>query len=694
MKYGLGIDAGGTYTDSVIYDFEKSEVVASSKSLTQKVDLRIGINDGLSKLPGEILKQVKLVSLSTTLATNACIEGKGSKATLIFIGCDKDTVAKYGYKYGLPAVSEMIFIEGGYTYEGDFKGEPDWDLLTQEVLKLKTLTQSFAIVEMSSVKGNEYEIKAKNMVINLTGLTVINSTEVSRELNFMKRAASALINAELIPLINEFLDAVKDILKYKNIDAPVVIVRGDGSLMSQDYARKMPVETLLSGPAASVIGAMNLSGRKDCIIVDMGGTTSDLAIVENGRIKFAHNGLKIGKWNTGTKSIWVRPIGLGGDSLITFDNNNKLVISPVRAAPLSWLSHLYPGTLKEMDKIYNNHRFHTESLCEFFYLIKDISDSSYYDEGEIAICNALKGNPQSITQLSEKVETSVYEIKIKRLEQHGVIMRSGLTPTDIMHINGNFTSWNKKGAFIGASIMSQRLRISLDKLVDIVNEEVKKKLYLNIVEMLIEKDHLYEGTSSEQTTSLILKGFNAKREGYSDNRCNFTVGFSSNLPLIGIGAPIHIYLPDVAKSLNTECIIPSNAGVANALGAITGNINVEEIVFIKPKHTVAGIIGYYCNSSEQNREFVKYEESLEWSKMEAERIATDKAIARGAGSVSTVINVNESNIDTFEVTSLEIDLDTSIDKSKQAGSKEIGKGVQILLETSITARAIGTLKWK
>lgn len=674
MKYGLGIDAGGTYTDSVIYDFETKEVICYAKSITDKEDLKRGINEGLEQLPKELIGQVELVALSTTLATNACVEGKGSRAILILIGCDRQTTSKYGRQYGLPDVNEIIFIEGGHTYDGDVSMEPDWNILKEEVLKRRQNADSFAIVELSGMMNPEYEIKARDIVSELTGMPVVYANEVTRELNFMKRAASVLINAQLIPLINEFLDAVRANLEKREINAPMVIVRGDGSLMSEEFARRMPVETLLSGPAASVIGAMKLSGRQDCLVVDMGGTTSDFAIIEKDMIKFADRGINIGKWQTGTRSIAMKPVGLGGDSLITFDRYDNLVISPFRVAPLSYLAHKWPSVLDEMQEIYMESRVHTNSLCEFFYLVKDISSYSYYDEREEAIVKALKDGPLSITKLAEKAGTTIYEMRFKRLEQNGIIMRSGLTPTDIMHLSGDFAAWSTEGARLGASIMSDRLGKSIKTLIDDITKMVKKKLYLNIVKLLMEnedKEYKYEEIS-EKLEQLILKGYNGT-DNKSNRKKSLRIGLSTEFALIGIGAPIHVYLPDVAKALNTECVIPKNAGVANAVGAITGDIRGEETVVIKPVYNGVDAGAYNCHTSREKRVFSKYNEALEWAKEEAERLAKSSAKTRGAGDVRIIVDVKESSI-------------------TLSSSEVVEDECSVLLETIVTAMATGMLR--
>lgn len=697
MKYGLGIDAGGTYTDAVIYDFDDNKVISSTKSITNKEDLEQSINSVLDKLSMEQLNEVKIVSLSTTLATNSCVEDKGRKATLVLIGCDKNTVKKFGHNYGLPEGEEMIFIEGEHSSDGSVSTPANWEALKYKVSAYKNSTNAFAVVEIGGIYNPEFEIHAKNLIEEVTGLYTVTSSSITRELNFMKRAASALINAQLIPIINEFLDSVKHNLERRNINAPLVVVRGDGTLMSEEYTRDMPVETLLSGPAASVIGAVNLSERKNCLVVDMGGTTSDLAVITDGMVKFSHKGINIGKWQTGTKSIAMKPIGLGGDSHITFDKYDELFISSRRAVPLCYLADKWPIVLEEMHLIYEENRINTLSLCEFFYLAKEVENTSIYDKWELPIIEALKDGPLSIVLLAEKAGISIYELKTERLERYGIIMRSALTPTDIMHLTGEFTRFNEEAALLGANILASRLNKSLKELIDLINTKVKEKLYLNIIGVLLENesDDFNFRNFSKEAIALLMKGFkNSKGD-------NLSIGFSTKYDLVGIGAPIHVFLPDVSKKLNTQCIIPEHAPVANAVGAITGSITVEETIIIKPIYEAQGISKYSCFSSTQCNTFLNYEEAMKWSKEEAERLAYEKALQRGSGKVSVILNVDEreftpaySNLeaaaeeqkfDFGEITNV-IDLETENDIKNNKSSS-------MLLETKVIARAVGTLKW-
>jgi N-methylhydantoinase A/oxoprolinase/acetone carboxylase beta subunit len=688
MRYGLGIDTGGTYTDAVIFDFKTETVAAAAKSVTVKEDLTVGISGAIEGLPVELLDMVKLISLSTTLATNACVEGKGSRAKLVMIGCDEEIADRYGREYGLPATKDIIFLGGGHDQQGEIKEEPNWDYLKERVEECRREVDAFAVVELWGIRNPDFEKKAKSLVSAWTGMQTVCGHELTGEVNSLKRAASALLNAQLIPIINEFLNAVKISLKKKNIEAPLVIVRGDGSLMSEAFARGKPVETLLCGPAASVAGGLHLTGEKNCVIVDMGGTTSDIAVVKDGLPKLASEGANIGKWRTGIQSILIDTVGLGGDSIIRYTAENSLVIGPVRAAPLSWAASRWPRILGRIKALQESKRRDEISLCEFFYLIRDISEDSFYGEAERDIAQALKDGPLSISELADATETSILEIKTKRLEHHGIIMRCALTPTDIMHLTGDFAGWNKDAAYFGAAIMAHQIGRSVDELVEMVGENVKEKLYFNIVKMLMEDEDesLLRGGMSKQLDGLLGKSFRQKRraiKGAATGDGFMKCGFSTSATLVGIGAPIHIFLPDVAKALDAAYIVPENAAVANAVGAITGNVMAEETVIVRPQYSISGITGYIVFSSSENRNFSEQSEAVEWAKSRAYELASASALARGAEEMEISVSVNDN----------EVQISGAYADGSSAAADVASQKSTLLLETLVTARAAGKIKW-
>ncbi|HUX41750.1 MAG TPA: hydantoinase/oxoprolinase family protein [Rectinemataceae bacterium] len=715
MNRGLGIDTGGTYTDAVLFDLDAGVLLASAKSVTVKEDLSLGIEGAIEGLPPDLLGEVGLVSLSTTLATNACVEGKGGRATLVLIGCDREIVADYGKEYGLPPEREIVFLDGGHDQQGTLKAEPDWEALRKAVLERSGATDAFAVVELWGIRNPESEKKAKELLAGWTGLPTVSGHELTAEVNSLKRAASALLNAHLMPIINDFLDAVGKSLSRLDIAAPLVIVRGDGSLMSEEFARGRPVETLLSGPAASVAGGLHLSGKKDCVVIDMGGTTSDIAVVRKGLPRLALEGAHVGSWRTGIPSVSIDTIGLGGDSIVRHTAENDLGIGPARAAPLSWMASRWPATLGRLKELRDQGRRDELPLCEFLYLVRDVSDDTWYDDTERGIVRALRGGPLDISRLADATGGSVIALRTKRLEQHGAIMRCALTPTDIMHIRGDFDAWNAEAAAIGAAIMARQIGSGIDEVVERVYENARERLYCAIVRALMEDEDgsLLKGGISRQLERLLKKSYRegraregqapAMRSGFagqsgagrasdaageSDAGAFLGSAFTTSASLVGIGAPIHVFLPEVARALGAEFVVPPDAGVANAVGAITGNVLAEASVLIRPRYTISGVTGYLAYSSEENRSFVELEEALEWAKARAAELALGEAVRRGAADAAVELRV-EAN---------EADITTGIVEGGGGGAGDTGahaspsRPSRILVETIVKARASGKIR--
>jgi len=663
MKVGLGIDTGGTYTDGVIYDFDTSQVVAAVKSLTTKEDLSIGITNVLENLPLQWIEKVKLVSLSTTLATNACVEGKGSRAGLLLLGYDEKLLKRLGRQYGLEGNDIIHVLAGSHGQRGEVLEEPDWEAFKQILSNMEKQVDAIGIAEYWGLRNPEYEITAKELVRTCTRLPVVCAHELSGEINSLRRASTTLLNARLIPLIDGLIQSVRKSLTEKGIKAPLMIVRGDGSLMTERFAREKPVETLLSGPAASVVGGMRLSGKEDCIVVDIGGTTTDLAVVRNGKTHQVEDGVDVGGWRTGTRAIQVQTTGLGGDSLITFDHNEYITLGPRKAAPLCWLASRWPDVILELQRIQESEEWHTLSLSEFFYQIRPVEKGLQLGVEEQAIITALSQGPLSIEKLSRAVNSRPYFLKTEHLEFLGLIGKSGLTPTDLMHIDGTFSEWNTTAAALGANILSSRLHMTVEELAQKVFRIAGERLYTLISTFLLERNWGHTAGDWKGTDQkLLMMGYEQR-----DGEISFMPTVS--LPLVGIGAPTHAFLPEIARKLGTECIIPENAGVANAVGAITGSILAEEIIVIKPQHESWGVDGYHCHSTRQRHRVETYSEAIAWSQIEARELVEQKLADMGADQS-------------------EIFVDRQEDKARAKGEKS----QEFLLETRVVAHGMGKIK--
>lgn len=642
MRLGIGIDTGGTYTDAVLYDFESKTILYSAKSLTTKEDLAMGIGGALDGLPADLLQKAEIVSLSTTLATNACVEEKGGRGKLVFIGGDEDVILRTGQSYGLPDNSEIFFLDGEVDYRGQVTREPDWDAFIDDSRKWISDADAVAVVQQLGVRNSSTEQKAKELITSVYGLNTICGYELFSDLNYIKRGASTLLNARLIPVIKEFLDAIKVSLLKRGIHAPVVIVRSDGTLMSETFTTIRPVETLLCGPAASVMGGMELTGEEDCLIVDMGGTTTDIAIVKDAVPVKAHDGVKVGKWQTFVKAVYIDTFGLGGDSRVLVDNSGTLSLDTARVIPLCIAAAKNPEMKTKLKRLSRSSRATHEPQHEFFFLVKDIENDPRYDGDEQLICNALKERgPLIYAEAADALGKKFFSSRITRLEREGVIMRAGLTPTDMMHYKGDFDFFDGEASQLALDYLSHRLQTPQQVLADTVYDLVKERLYFNIVRMLLEDqypDYKRDGLDFHMERMI----HNSWKQWKDPDQKNFLqVSFRMPATLVGVGAPIHLFLPDVAAALGTKSVIPENAGVANAVGAIVGNVSATVEIDVKPDPDG----GFIVFGKHENAYTLNYDEAIDLATKEAKRAAVEEAKKRGASgdiSISTKRDYNEA----------------------------------------------------
>ena len=353
MNLGLGVDTGGTYTDSALINFDTGTVLAKAKALTTRQDLSIGIANSIDNL-GEIdTKQIRLVSVSSTLATNSIVEGKGARACLLGIGYDRKTLYKYGLGDAFP-IKEVRLISGGHDISGKELRPLDIRKIEQDVLETRQLVDAYGISAYGGVRNPEHEIATRRIVEELSGLPAVCGHELTNKLNSIKRAITVAFNARLIPLIRELLEAVKAVLHERQIHAPLMVVKGDGHVVNDQTAMQRPIETILSGPAASVMGAKFLARTDSGIVVDMGGTTTDIAVLRDGAPEINPDGAAVGKWRTSVRAADIQTSGIGGDSHIVFDRNDGISISPRRVIPLSLAALHDPNIVDDLEKLRDN----------------------------------------------------------------------------------------------------------------------------------------------------------------------------------------------------------------------------------------------------------------------------------------------------------------------------------------------------
>ena len=269
--FNIGIDTGGTYTDAVIVDTHTHEVIAAAKALTTRGNLEIGVSQALGAVIQASKKQLKadqvaLVCLSTTLATNALVEGMGSTVAAVLIGFSDDMVRRSNLAEAIPG-AQIIRIDGGHNYDGSEICALDKTSLIEKITAITGTVDAFSVASNYSIRNPSHEQQAQHIIRDLTGRPVTASSELSNGLNGPLRALTATFNVRIISLIIELVESVRSSMHEYNIEAPLMIVKGDGSIASANSVIDKPIETILSGPAASVIGANFISNLNDFIIV-------------------------------------------------------------------------------------------------------------------------------------------------------------------------------------------------------------------------------------------------------------------------------------------------------------------------------------------------------------------------------------------------------------------------------------------
>jgi N-methylhydantoinase A/oxoprolinase/acetone carboxylase beta subunit len=635
MKIGIGIDTGGTCTDAVAYDFDTGTVLGKGKSLTTRENLSIGIGKALDMLPPEYIKEASLISLSTTLATNACVENKGSRAKLLIFGLTDEFIRRfdaekiYGFRY-----DSVRCVDTHGSADGLVIDEPDWDAVASEHGEWLKDADALAAAELYAIaNGAPCEKRAKKLAEELYSLPLVCAGELTSDLDVLTRGATALLNARLLPIVREFIEAALSDFKARGCTAPVMVVRSDGSLMSANLSLSRPVETILSGPAASVLAGRSLSGSEDYLILDMGGTTTDVSVVLNGHPAMASEGIRIGGWRTHVKGVFVDTFALGGDSAVRIKGDGPAVF-PRRVMPLCAAAKRWPEIKSMLTGLLGQNRTSQFPIHEVFYLVREPSELKRYNAEELALIEALRKGPILLADLQETAGLSLYHLKSERLEAEGVVMRCGLTPTDFMHLKGDYTEYDAEASLLAAKILLRRLGRDdspegLQALADEVYGRVGEHLYLNLLRITLAQQYPKEfGKGLDTQTEQLIREAWANRE--SDKSGLFQYTFGTKAVLVGIGAPTHVFLPSVAKALGTEYITPENAEVANALGALKADISASVRVEISKALSSSGHTYYVVHAPTGSTRFDDLDEAVDAAKNAAETAALKEARARGA----------------------------------------------------------------
>ena len=573
MAYLLGVDTGGTYTDAVILDETADAVIGKAKSLTTRADLALGIGravDAALAGAGVQPSQIAMVSLSTTLATNALVEGQGGRVALIFIGFDADDLERGGLVEALKG-DPVVRLAGGHNHAGGQAQALDMAALEQAVTELSGDVMGFAVASRFATRNPAHEVAARDLIRRVSGRPVTCSHELSAKLNGPKRALTAVLNARLIGMIDRLVAACERHLEAVGITAPLMVVRGDGALISAAMVRERPIETILSGPAASIVGARWLTGASDALVSDIGGTTTDVALLRNGLPEIDPEGARVGGLRTMVEAVAMRTSGLGGDSevhVLAIGLTGGMRLGPRRLIPVSLLAVEHgPMVHAALDRWLSSD---TAGEFDGRFVIPMQGQTGGLTAREATVLERVtKPMPLSLA-LTSRLEVAAME----RLVARGLVMISGVTPSDASHVLGRLDAWDGTASVKALKLLAKRRngsgdRIALDGAV--LAQAVIDQLTTQTVECLLEAAFDEDGGFDEQAEGLARHPLTTA--GLNRHRGVVEVTLRLGVPVIGLGASAPSYYGAVGERLGCEMILPEHAGVANAIGAVVGQVS-------------------------------------------------------------------------------------------------------------------------
>ncbi|MDD3041752.1 MAG: hydantoinase/oxoprolinase family protein [Methanosarcinaceae archaeon] len=560
MQYSLGIDAGGTYTDAAIIRDSDGEVVAASKALTTYPDPLHGMKTAIDRLDKPLLKAVKLVSLSTTLSTNTILENTGFPVGLVLVG-------DYIIPGDLPT-NYWIAVAGGHDSDGEELKLLDLDSVKAFALKVKDKVSAFAVSSYFSTRNPEHELTVKQAVLELTGHPVVCGHELSRDLGAFERAITAFLNAQLIPITHKFAGSITEECKSRGIEANLLMLKCDGSVVGIEEALEKPIETIFSGPAASLVGASHLSRRETCAVIDIGGTSTDVSMMQAGIPELSNRGAVVGGWQTRVRAIRMETSATGGDSHV-WVKKDRFNVGPKRVIPLCRASVLYPGFLEKLRKSRVSRSHLSESVQATKFFVRTGFEPLELNKQERLIYRYIGEEPVSFGDLLGKLKQRPSSIALDSLIRKRLIQAIGFTPTDALHVLGEYNEWDTEAAFSGATMLGRLLKQDPADFSAGVKQRVTGNMALDLIAYLV------EGMARPEIEKVLSGGHFTK--------------FRVELPVVLLGGPARAYRESLESLIDAEFLVPEYADVGNAIGALVGKgIKRVEVLIKTRKVSKAG----------------------------------------------------------------------------------------------------------
>lgn len=522
----IGIDVGGTNTDAVLYDSSSASAVACIKIPTRHSDYASSVTDAIGLLltsgvdKGDLLS----INISTTLSTNAILENKGTPVNLVLIGFKRyPHLCREILEQIKPA--SVLYAAGGHTVWGERKEALDEAAVAEFAAAHRG--ELFAVSSIYSTRNPEHETRAKEILLK-EGCAVTCGHELARSrLNAVKRTITACLNSSLIPLTERLISGIRSAAIRNGLNMPIMFLRSDSSLVSSEWCLRYPIETVFSGPAASVRGGrlLAMDDSAALVIADMGGTSTDIGAVDAGRAVFTDEGAVVGGYRTMIPSLDINTIALGGDSFVRCDADG-VIVGPHRALPICRVRGCMPDMSAELDRLLRESE-KSRRAPEFIAAVKSVGRLErgifFADDAVKKLISRGAAEKAAYDALAEAVRT-------------GAAVECAFTPTDALNVLG------------------------LANIGEAEDSRTAEKIFAGMgCQDTAQKVRAY-------VQNKLCSSMDAKAEGLS------------GALRVCVGAPAAAFAPQSSPA--RECLVPGNRSVAGAIGAAASSHELTCIVSI------------------------------------------------------------------------------------------------------------------
>lgn len=413
MKYRLGIDVGGTNTDGVLLDSNMNVIHAIKTPTT--VDVETGIYNTINQLIQNSkvdIHDIGFAMLGTTQCTNAIVERKKlNNVAVIRIGAPAGMAIKplTGVPEDLKAILDnyTYVVEGGHEFNGDEISPLNETKIKEIAGELRGKVDSIAVTSIFSPVNKDHENRTAEILKEVfkEKIAVSLSSEVG-SIGLLERENATILNASIINVAKATAEGFENALKSNGANAKVFFCQNDGTLMSKDYTLKYPILTVACGPTNSLRGASFLTDNKDAIIVDVGGTTTDIGVLVKGFPRQSSIAVDLGGVRTNFRMPDINSIGLGGGTIIQLKDND-FSVGPESVG----------------------HKIHEEALI-FGGQTLTATDVA------VGLGKVTLGNPEKVKHLDKELMLKVYNRMVEMIEEAIDKIKTSANDTPVILVGG------------------------------------------------------------------------------------------------------------------------------------------------------------------------------------------------------------------------------------------------------------------